>query len=130
MSSTQQSVDASFTGEFVTFSVGFCSIQLGGHFMSASSSKQLVFSTMRSDFLRMFFQWLLAGDQFAPDSSVTEPPRGSACYMYQHHRRSLPTVVLWCVQKTVTDLRRASTPLSCTIFDSLAMVDTQSDTHY
>lgn len=41
--------------------------------MSASSSKQLVFSTMRSDFLRMFFQWLLAGDQFAPDSSVTEP---------------------------------------------------------
>ncbi|KAE8909251.1 hypothetical protein PF005_g8084 [Phytophthora fragariae] len=35
--------------------------------------KQLAFSTMRSDFLRMLFQWLLNGQQFAPDSSVTTP---------------------------------------------------------
>ncbi|KAL4155648.1 hypothetical protein PRNP1_007756 [Phytophthora ramorum] len=35
--------------------------------------KHLVISTMRRDFLRMIFQWLLDGDHFTPDSSVTRP---------------------------------------------------------
>ncbi|KAG7388028.1 hypothetical protein PHYPSEUDO_013280 [Phytophthora pseudosyringae] len=36
--------------------------------------KHLVFSTMRSDFLRLIVQWLLVGEHFAPDSTATCHP--------------------------------------------------------
>ncbi|ETO72098.1 hypothetical protein F444_11676, partial [Phytophthora nicotianae P1976] len=39
--------------------------------------KQLTFSTIRSDFLQLLFQWLLAGDHFTPDSTATLPPTSS-----------------------------------------------------
>ncbi|OWZ12514.1 hypothetical protein PHMEG_00014314 [Phytophthora megakarya] len=35
--------------------------------------KQLAFSTIRSDLLRLLFQWILVGEHFTPDSSVTWP---------------------------------------------------------